>query len=100
MTQFGPSSSELDVQSYKEQAERDIRSQLVALGVNPDSVISDGFIDQYYLNGFQARENREFFSSIGHQFGSGPGERVNYGDELRKSALQWCSLRRRLVPER
>ena len=45
--------SELDVQSYKEQAERDIRSQLVALGVNPDSVDYDGFIDQYYLNGFR-----------------------------------------------
>lgn len=89
MTQFGPSSTDLDVQSYKDQAERDIRSQLVALGVNPDSVDYEGFIDQYYLNGFQARENRELFTqALVTQFGSGPGERVNYGDELRKSALE------------
>jgi hypothetical protein len=88
MTQYGPESSDKDVQAYRDQAERDIRSQLVSLGVNPDSVDYSAWTDKYYLNGYQARENRELFTAaLVNEFGSGPGERTNYGEELRKVAL-------------
>lgn len=88
MVKYGPDANEEDVKAYTEQAERDIRTELAALGIDPDTVDTTGWVDKYYQAGYQNSENRGLFrEALVNQYGAGPGERVDYGQELRDVAL-------------
>ena len=90
MTQYGPGDSDEDVEYYRQRAEEDIRTELGRLGINPDAVDVSGMVDEYYLNGYQAGENRELFNkSLIAKYGDGGVTEAqrNYGDELRAAAL-------------
>lgn len=90
MTQYGPGDSDEDVEYYKQRAEEDIRTELGRLGIDPDGVDVSGMVDEYYLNGYQAGENRELFNkALITKYGDGGviETQRNYGDELRAAAL-------------
>ena len=73
---------------YEDRATERIKGQLASLGIDPNTVDLTGWTDKYYMQGYDAPENRELFQqALIDQYGAGPGDRTNYGEELRKVAL-------------